>query len=384
MASNEQVDFDQAFVDKRLFQQKYAQVQTQRRVNVTAIYRERTQLTENRAVEMPKGVLEIRLFNLNNNYAEFLKEHKALLALIPQKDKQKIKENYAVQVERDYLQTAGELQELINDKDFLLKASQLRQLELNNLCQSKVAEMRTESSKQAENVLKTARLELNKIRAEKNTKEQQIKSHEPQASGSGTQVQKKPLQQLIDECCLNSDTELEDDAPQMTTDEIEQELKRYDSQENIHIVQSPRAEEMYVPTVKVNTLMVRPDVNQLPSTVEIVNPAEHNDLRHKLKEKRGPLHYKGADRSMPYRRERKWIPNRQISCFNCNGKHAMSKCQAFDELSISQRRQRVKELNLCENCFSPIVNEYGRPHICRFGICLRCRKAHHYSKLCAG
>lgn len=411
MEENEQAEFGRAFIKERQFQLKYEQIQAQRRVHAGAIYRERGQLSENRAVEMPKGVLEVRLSNLHNNYAGFVNEHKALLALIVHKDKAKRKdqENYAVQVEKDYLLTAGELQGLINDKDFFIKAAQLEESNRMRFGQPTVSEVRVEMSKRAETVLSDARQELAKIRAEKNVQVQEILPHgsrfEPQPSGSGIKGSEraaKPLRQLMEECGLDSDTDLDENAPSMSDSEINNELKRYDSSDNIagsncNAIQSPGNEDEYVPMPKGDAKFVKGNYIPTPkhepkiaeamgscpkSAVKIVNRAEHDDLRGRIKGRPQPLHYGSVDRSAPY--QKRWTPNREISCFNCGGWHAMSKCQLFDELQPVERRTRVRNLNLCENCFSPLINEYNRPHICRSGICRRCQRGYHNSKLCEG
>lgn len=301
----------------------------------------------------------------------------------------KVQEDFAVQVERDYLKCAGELQTLINDKDFLLKAAQVEQMNQDRFGPSKVVQMRSETSQIAESVLSSARQELNKIRAEKKVALSKVVTDNQQPSGSGTQVLKKPLQQLMTACVLNSDTDISDDADHMSDAEVERELMRYEQQEavNNRIVQSAGADEKSVPTSNVpkptiNAVNVHPEQNIPRSAVNVVNQIEHDDLRHQLQTKREPLHYRGAERPTPYRQGAEWKPNRALSCFNCNGRHAMSKCQLFGEMSVQERWARVQELRLCENCFSPLINEYGRAHICRSGICRRCRQSHHKSLLC--
>lgn len=384
--NNERVDFGQSFIDRKQLQERFGQFQAQRRVHASAIYRERGQLDQNCAVEMPKGVLEIRLKNLNNNYSGFVNEHKSLMAVIQQKDKIMIKEqeNYAVQVENVYLRSAGELQELINDKEFLSRSVHEQNPNQGNCERSQKGEM----SKKAETVLKNVRKELDELRAEKNAMHQKGKKSQPVETQS---TSKRPLEQLMAQYSDDSDTDLEDNSGLMTNEEVEKELKRYDTKEPLitKTNQQSKSDEQNKKNDDANEPMIASSAevnesggNYPRSTVQVVNHEEHSDLRSKLKMKREPLHYEDRSRPKPYYTGERRIPNRVISCFNCNGQHAMSKCQLFDELRPAERRARVNQLELCENCFSPMLNEYGRRHVCRSGMCRRCRKAFHNSKLC--
>lgn len=58
-----------------------------------------------------------------------------------------------MQVESDYLRTAGEFQELIDDKVFLKKAAELEESNRKRFGASKVVEMRSEMDQRAERVL---------------------------------------------------------------------------------------------------------------------------------------------------------------------------------------------------------------------------------------
>lgn len=70
----------------------------------------------------------------------------------------------------------------------------------------------------------------------------------------------------------------------------------------------------------------------------------------------------------------------RISCNNCGRNHKMHSCEAFRNLSVPNRRKRVRELNLCDNCFLPLSN---RSHECRAKACKRCdRGLMHNSLLC--
>lgn len=237
------------------------------------------------------------------------------MAAIQQKDKVMVKEqeNYAMQLENVFLHTAGELQEFINDKDFLLRAAHEQNLNQGNYDRSQTNEMRAETSKRAETVLTS----VNETNEQSKLTVQNTKNDANYASKTVSSAE---------------DNENEENYPR--------------------------------------------------STVQVINPDEHNDLRSKLKMKRKPLHYGDNNFPKPYYTGERWVPNRVISCFNCNGQHAISKCQLFDELRPAERREGVIQLKLCQNCFSPMVNKYGRRHICRSGMCRRCRKAFHNSKLC--
>lgn len=410
-------DFGEDFVRVKKFQT----IKNQRRVHANAIYREVQLCRENKAIEKSKGELEMRLANLHKNYDGFLAEHKQLLTMIPPKDYAQLKEQekYQVQVENDYLTTAGEYHTFINDKDYLIRAAEVEQMNRVRFASPKnersrfepraeppnIEQLRQETSKIAEKAVVDARKELAEIRAKKHAVEFNVPNNEPnnepinepQAGSSGLKIQKAPLQQLMDQyriCGLNSDTD--DETKPMSDGEIEEELNRY-SKEKVEnsaefpMVQSPKMEE-YVPTPLTKEQkgragaesMCRQD-NSLRSTVGVVNPVEHNDLRNRLKMRHEPIPGRSSERSLPYQSTpppKTKKTKREISCFNCNGRHAMFKCQLFNEMQLTERIQRVQHLGLCENCFCPMLNEYGHQHICKSGMCRRCWKGYHNSTLC--
>ena len=81
---------------------------------------------------------------------------------------------------------------------------------------------------------------------------------------------------------------------------------------------------------------------------------------------------------------RKNINNRanRINCNNCGGNHQMHRCLGFRKMTVKERRERVRQLKLCANCFMHIGCERDR-HRCRFGPCQRCEKGEfHNSLLC--
>lgn len=72
---------------------------------------------------------------------------------------------------------------------------------------------------------------------------------------------------------------------------------------------------------------------------------------------------------------------RTLSCYNCGHPHQMYRCLAFQKMSVEQRKKRVRELNLCDNCLMP-GHRAGQPQ-CRFGACKRCnRNQFHNTMLC--
>lgn len=72
---------------------------------------------------------------------------------------------------------------------------------------------------------------------------------------------------------------------------------------------------------------------------------------------------------------------RSLSCYNCKQPHQMYRCLAFQQLTLEQRKHRVRELNLCANCFMP--GHRAGTQQCRFGTCRRCnRNQYHNTLLC--
>lgn len=71
-----------------------------------------------------------------------------------------------------------------------------------------------------------------------------------------------------------------------------------------------------------------------------------------------------------------------MKCHHCSQQHPMFRCPQFLRLSVEDRRNKVKELKLCFNCFSP--GHRANTSACRFGPCQRCNKnQHHNSILCS-
>lgn len=70
-----------------------------------------------------------------------------------------------------------------------------------------------------------------------------------------------------------------------------------------------------------------------------------------------------------------------LQCHHCGQPHPMYRCLAFLQLSVSDRKKRVRELNLCDNCF--MTGHKAGTKQCRFDTCKRCnRNQYHNSLLC--
>lgn len=69
-----------------------------------------------------------------------------------------------------------------------------------------------------------------------------------------------------------------------------------------------------------------------------------------------------------------------LSCHNCQQPHPMHRCKRFSNLSLEERRNRVRELKLCFNCFKPTHTSNSLS--CQFGECSRCPGKKHNSLLC--
>lgn len=69
---------------------------------------------------------------------------------------------------------------------------------------------------------------------------------------------------------------------------------------------------------------------------------------------------------------------KQLSCNHCKLPHPMSRCSKFRDMSLDERRNRVRDLNLCMNCFSP--NHRAGSLSCKANLC-RCGRRHN-SLLC--
>lgn len=69
-----------------------------------------------------------------------------------------------------------------------------------------------------------------------------------------------------------------------------------------------------------------------------------------------------------------------LDCYNCKQPHPMHRCKRFENMSLSERRDRVRELSLCFNCFKPTHNSQSKS--CQFGDCARCPGKRHNSLLC--
>lgn len=68
------------------------------------------------------------------------------------------------------------------------------------------------------------------------------------------------------------------------------------------------------------------------------------------------------------------------SCNNCQCMHVMKDCPQLLRLSKDERWKRVRQLNVCQNCFMILYRGPGR-HRCQFGNCKLCNEFHN-SRLC--
>lgn len=72
---------------------------------------------------------------------------------------------------------------------------------------------------------------------------------------------------------------------------------------------------------------------------------------------------------------------RGISCYNCAQPHPLYRCDEILRLGMDGRMAKIRELNLCMNCFSP--NHPTGGALCKFGACRRCNNGSmHNSILC--
>lgn len=68
-------------------------------------------------------------------------------------------------------------------------------------------------------------------------------------------------------------------------------------------------------------------------------------------------------------------------CHHCQGSHPLYRCGTFLKMHPAQRKARVINLNLCQNCFSP--HHAAGSEKCRFGVCKNCNlNEYHNSVLC--
>lgn len=71
-----------------------------------------------------------------------------------------------------------------------------------------------------------------------------------------------------------------------------------------------------------------------------------------------------------------------LKCYHCNQSHPLAHCKDFERLSLNTRKARIRELDLCLNCFSP--NHRAGSLSCRAKACKRCNKGlNHNTLLCS-
>lgn len=70
---------------------------------------------------------------------------------------------------------------------------------------------------------------------------------------------------------------------------------------------------------------------------------------------------------------------RGVTCNNCQMPHPMFRCSRFQALTVKERYNRVRELGLCNNCFS--ANHRAGSLSCKAGPCKRCDKGQNHNAL---
>ena len=70
----------------------------------------------------------------------------------------------------------------------------------------------------------------------------------------------------------------------------------------------------------------------------------------------------------------------ELSCHNCKQPHPMHRCSQFRNMTLNQRRDRVRELRVCFNCFKPTHSANSQS--CQFGECKHCPGKRHNTLLC--
>lgn len=103
------------------------------------------------------------------------------------------------------------------------------------------------------------------------------------------------------------------------------------------------------------------------------NAISNHDLRHQIERNR---------RQLRLVKENIGKYTKRVYCNNCGRNHPMHRCPEFRAMNILERRERVRKLKLCENCFMCMERDRDG-HFCRFGKCRRCNRGeHHNSLLC--
>lgn len=107
--------------------------------------------------------------------------------------------------------------------------------------------------------------------------------------------------------------------------------------------------------------------------------AQENSMRSTVVVQRNANTNRRPQRELQVRVEYRRPHRNRMQCHNCGGAHRMFDCRHFLRLSVLNRRVRVSELNLCENCL--MKREHTRIHRCQAGAC-KCGKFHN-SLLCS-
>lgn len=122
---------------------------------------------------------------------------------------------------------------------------------------------------------------------------------------------------------------------------------------------------------RLQSVVVRREQTQQPDLRRFIEE-KGAEIKHRIEESRTSTQVTAA--SGMWNVKKVQIVKKSTICNHCTRNHVMSNCDRFKSLSIRERRERVKSLTLCENCFIPLILLRG-PHRCTKGPC-RCGKPH--------
>lgn len=362
-------DFGKEYIEK-----KRKGAQNARRLSANSIARAHLYAVSNFVMEASLPELKMRVNDVQDRFKEFDIEHKIMMSFIAQNDTVQLNEQdaYYAGIENKYLAARAALVTIIDNKEKIIN--------------DQIAEIEDSNRRRFGTVVRKNRAHND----ERSRFEPEGAEKEPEAGTSSGKSLLTPLEQLELEyrrCGLNSDSETEigKDATAMSDDEVDLELGRYESEDEDaqrssfnQITKGPIAEKSADNLRHVLTGRIGPRTPDLPqSAVNVVNPAAHEDLRNKLKRGREHINHDDSPEFRPGLSKRP-----AISCFNCCGVHPLYRCTELLNIPLNARIARVKALNLCENCFLPLTNIHNNAHVCRAGICKRCRAGYHNSILC--
>lgn len=374
-----------------------------RQVHIIAIRQAYESIHSTSFSEATEIELQLKKNWLHENYVDFRKEHKALVTTLTAENF-KIANDVGAVIDDTYLRTMAKLGQRIKDlstqpieeskksKDNDTKTLKRKHEESENspkkeqkLNQKMVDKMKKELKKRHTLEIKrriaASRHALKKKQqTSENTvnkdKTQVEKPHtvttasvtEPQNTGAGSSQQlsqKSPLLRLQDELIMHSD-----------------------DQELAELMESPTNSPKKVQSVIVRIENDR--VNDLRSHLAIKRESEqaemgrdetrhHGNHKHTMQQhdrERRNIQQQNTDRHYVRRQDAVEEPRRDkvMVCHHCTRNHPITLCPRFKALGIAERRERVRQLTLCINCFTPLLLLRHR-HICTKGPC-SCMKRH--------